>query len=208
MSASDMKRRLAFVLLAASLALPAYGADKKADAAKEQIKRLQQSQRKLEQEKAQLAQEKAALEIQVKETTEKLDDTHKQTGAATRKATALAKELATTKTEMEALATKLADAEKRLAALTEQQRATEAERKRLDALAAQQKQSIGQCEEHNAKLHGQGVALLEKYQSKSCLDATLQHEPLTGLKRVEIENFIEDNREKLDEHKLDRRARR
>lgn len=204
MSASDMKRRLTFVLLAASLALPAYGADKKADAAREQVKRLQQSQRKLEQEKAQLAQEKAALDGQVKETTEKLDDARKQAGAATRKAAALDKERAAAKAEKESLVAKLTDAEQRLARLTEQQRTTEADRKRLDALAAQQKQSIASCEEHNAKLHGQGVALLEKYRVKSCFDTALQNEPFTGFKQVETENFIEDNREQLDEHKLDR----
>ena len=204
MSASDMQRRLAFVLLAASLALPAHGADKKADAAREQVKRLQQSQRKLEQEKAQLVQEKAALDGQLKEATEKLDDARKQAGAATRKSTTLDKELAATKAEKESLAAKLADAEQRLARMTEQQRTAEAERKRLDTLAAQQKQSIAGCEAMNDKLHAQGVALLEKYQAKSCFDTALQGEPFTGLKRVETENFVEDSREKLDEQKLGR----
>jgi len=202
MSASDMKRRLAFVLLAASLALPAYGADKKADPAKEQVKRLQQSQRKLEQEKAQLAQEKAALDGQVKETTEKLDEARKQAGAATRKATALDKELDAAKAAKDSLAAKLADAEQRLARLTDQQRTTEAERKRLDALSAQQKQSIAGCEAKNEKLHAQGVELLDRYQRKGCFDTVLQADPFTGLKQVEIENFAEDSREKLDEQKL------
>ena len=204
MYASDMKRGLAFVLLAASLALPAHGADKKADAAKEQIKRLQQSQRKLEQETAQLAQEKAALDGQLKETTEKLDDTRKQAGAATRKATTLDKELAAAKAEKESLAAKLTDAEQRLARMTEQERTAEAERKRLDALAARQKQSIAGCEANNDKLHAQGVELLDRYRRKGCFDSVLQGDPFTGLKRVEIENFVEDSRDKLDEHKLAR----
>lgn len=204
MSASDMKRRLAFVLLAASLALPAIGADKKADASKEQVRRLQQSQRKLEQEKAQLAQEKSVLDGQVKEATEKLDDARKQAGAATRKAGALEKELDAAKAEKEALAAKLIDAEQRLAKLTEQQRATEAERKRLDALAARQQQSIAGCEAKNDKLHAQGVDLLDRYQRKGCFDTVLQADPFTGLKQVEIENFVEDSREKLDEQKLAR----
>jgi len=208
MFVSDMKRRLAFVLLATSLALPAIGADKKADAGKEQVKRLQQSQRKLEQEKAQLAQEKVALDGQVKEATEKLDDARKQAGAAARKASALEKELGATKADKEALTTKLADAEQRLVKLTEQHRTAEAERKRLDALAALQKQSIAGCEAKNEKLHAQGVELLDRYQQKGCFDTVFQADPFTGLKRVEIENFVEDHREKLDEHKLDRQTRR
>lgn len=208
MSASDMKRHLAFVLLAASLALPAYGADKKADPAREQIRRLQLSQRKLEQEKALLAQEKTAVDGQLTEAAGKLAETRRQATAAARKATGLEKELAAAQAEKQALGAKLTDAEQRLAKLGEQQRSTEAERKRLDALATQQKQSIASCEDHNAKLHDQGVALLEKYQAKSCFDTTLQNEPFTGLKQVEIENFIEDSRDQLDEHKLDRQAPR
>lgn len=205
MSASDMKRRFALVLLAATLAFPVAAADKKGDPAKEQMRRMQQMQRKLEQEKAQLTQEKTELDGKLKDVEGKLDETRSQ---AARKTNRLEKELTTTRADKESLTAKLADTEQRLAKLTEQQRATEAERKRLDALAAQQKQSIATCEEHNAKLHGQGVALLEKYQSKRCFDAALQNEPFTGLKRVEIENFVEDSREKLDEQKLDPQTRR
>ncbi len=62
MSVSDMRRRIALALLAVSLALPAAAADKKADPAKEQLRRMQQMQRKLEQEKAQLTQEKTELD--------------------------------------------------------------------------------------------------------------------------------------------------
>lgn len=204
MYASDMKRRLAFVLLAASLMLPAHGAEKKADPAKEQVRRLQQAQRKLEQEKTQLVQEKTALDSQLKEAAGKLDSVRRQAGAAARKAAELEQELAATRTAREALAAKLADAEQRLAKLSEQQRATEAERKRLDALAAQQKQTISGCEAKNGALHQQGVELLDRYQQKGCFDAALQGEPFTGLKQVAIENFVEDSREKLDEQKIGR----
>ena len=208
MSGSDMKRRFALALLAMTMALPVFGADKKADPAKEQLRRMQQMQRKLEQEKAQLTQEKTELDGKLKDAGGKIDDARKQAGAAARKATGLEKELEALKTEKEAVAGKLAETEAELRKTHEQQRTTEAERKRLEALAAQQKQSIANCEEHNAKLHGQGLILLEKYQSKSCFDTVLQSEPFTGLKQVEIENFVEDNREKLDEHKLDRQTQR
>lgn len=199
-----MKRLLALVLLAMSLALPAYGADKKADAAKEQVRRLQQSQRKLEQEKSQLMQEKTALDGQLKDVEGKLDDARRQAGAAARKAAGLEKELAAAQADKESLGGKLADAEQRLARLTEQQRVTEAERKRLDALAARQKESIAGCEAKNEKLHAQGVELLDRYRQKGCFDTVLQSDPFTGLKQVEIENFVEDSREKLDEQKLGR----
>jgi len=159
--------------------------------------------------------EKTALDGQLKDTEGKLkdaegklDDVRRQAGTAARKATGLEKELAAEQADKEALTAKLADAEQKLTRLSEQQRATEAERKRLDALAAQQKQSIASCEAKNENLHKQGVELLEKYQSKSCFETVLQGEPFTGLKQVEIENFVEDNREKLDEQKLDRQTNR
>jgi len=202
MFVSDMKRRFALVLLAAMLALPAAGADKKADPAKEQLRRMQQMQRKLEQEKAQLMQEKTALDGQVKDAEGKLDDVRKQAGAAARKAAGLEKELATVQADKESLAAKLAAAEQRLAKATEQQDATETERKRLDQLTAQQKQSLTGCEAKNEKLHRQGVELLDRYAQKGCFDAVLQGEPFTGLKRVEIENYREAVRDKLDEQRI------
>jgi chromosome segregation ATPase len=189
---------LASVMLAVALTpTGARAAEKKADPNKEQIRRLLLSQRKLEQEKVILAQEKDAVAAELGEVKKKVE------GEARRVAT-LRKELDTQRTEKEAVAGKLAETEAALQKLLEQQRATEAERKRLDALAAQQKQSIAGCEAKNEKLHQHGVELLERYQQKGCFDAALQADPFTGLKRVEIENFVEDNREKLDEQKLGR----
>lgn len=193
---------LASLMLAAIMAVaPTQAAEKKPDPGKEQIRRLQQAQRKLEQEKVLLAQEKDAVAAE-------LGETQKKAEGEARRVASLRKELDAQRSEKEAVAGKLAATETELRKALEQQRAAEAERRRLDALAAQQKQSIANCEEHNAKLHGQSVALLEKYQEKTCFDAALQSEPFTGLKRVEIENFVEDHREKLDEHKLDRQASR
>jgi chromosome segregation ATPase len=208
MCASDLKGLLLPLLAAAFLASPALAADKKGDAAKEQVRRLQQMSRKLEQEKAQLSQEKAAAEGRLKESEEKLGDVQGKVAGANRRAAQLAKDLEALRGEKDALAAKLGEMEKQLAETTGQYRAAEGERKRLEALAAQQKQAIASCEGHNAKLHGQGVALLEQYRSKGCFDAALQGEPFTGLKQVAIENFVEDNREKLDEHKIERPAGR
>jgi chromosome segregation ATPase len=187
---------LASVMLAVALTpTSARAAEKKADPNKEQIRRLLLSQRKLEQEKVILAQEKDAVAAELGEVKRKVE------GEARRVAN-LRKELDTQRAEKEAVARKLAETEAALQKLLEQQRATETERKRLDTLAAQQNQSIAGCEAKNEKLHQHGVELLERYQQKGCFDAALQADPFTGLKRVEIENFVEDNREKLDEQKL------
>jgi chromosome segregation ATPase len=200
-----MRRRIALALLAVTLALPAAAVEKKADPAKEQLRRMQLTQRKMEQEKAQLTQEKTELDGKLKEVEGKLDETRSQ---AARKTARLEKELAAVQADKEALTTRLSATEQRLAKLTELQLSTDAERKRLDVLSTQLKQSLTACEAKNETLHQQGVELLERYERKNCVDAMLQSEPFTGLKRVEMENFVEDHREKLDEHKLDRSASR
>lgn len=192
----------ASLLAALLMVAPVVAAEKKPDPAREQARRMQQMQRKLEQEKSQLAQEKSAAETKLKEVEDKLGEAHRKSALAGRHAATLEKELETQRGEKEKLAGQLAETEKRLADISDKLRKEEGERKRLEALAAQQKQSIAQCEGLNAKLHDEGVALLDRYRKKSCFDAALQDEPFTGLKQVEIENFIEDSRDKLDDLRL------
>lgn len=200
-------RALAIVLVLVSC--PAV-ASEKPDAAREQVKRLQIALRKAEQEKAQAAADKAAVESRLKDLEGKASDSRKQASSASTRVAALKEELATAKTEKDALAAKLAETEQQLAKISEQHRATEAERVRLDgvrvrleASVAEHKQVIGVCEDRNAKLHAVGLDLLEKYRTKGCFDSTLQNEPFTGLRQVEIENAIEDGRDKLDELRVE-----
>lgn len=191
------------IALAAFLVLPgatlAQSGDRKADAAREQARRLQQANRKLEQDKAQLAKEKTEAESRLKAVKDDLDAARRKSALAGRRAATLEKDLEAVRAEREKLAGRLADTEKRLAETGDKLRKEEAERKRLDALSAQQKQSIAQCEGLNARLHDEGAALLERYRTKGCFDAVLQAEPFTGLKQVQIENFIEDSRDRLDD---------
>lgn len=204
------KSRIALLALAAMtlLAAPAFAAEKKNDPAREQARRLQQANRKLEQEKSLLAKEKTEVETRLKEAEDKIGSAQGRAAGADRRAAQLGKDLEALRGEKETLAGKLAETEKRLAETADKLRSENDERKRLETLAAQQKQSISQCEALNAKMHAEGLALLEKYRNKSCMEAALQAEPFTGLKQVEVENFVEDSRDKLDELRIDAQARR
>lgn len=197
MRASSMGCLLVAVLFAAS---SVSAADGKVSREQMQVKRLQQLQRKLEQEKSQLAMEKEALDAQLKESQEKLDTTSRKASSAASRATALSKELESVKAEKEVLSVKLAETSEAL------EKSAVAGR-RLDADLKQKTQVLAVCEVKNEKLHGYGVELLDRYEKKGCGDALLQADPFTQLKRVEIENFVEDQREKLDEQKLERAAR-
>jgi chromosome segregation ATPase len=209
-----MKHKFLLGLLVTTLALPFPAIAQSSDPAKEAMRRLQLSQRKLEDEKASLAKEKEAADARLKDASGKLSALRRQAEAAAKIAaeTAAKKEaeleqaLATAISEKNAVSLSLVNAEQRLARMAEQQAATEAERRRLEVLASQQKTSIAQCEDHNGKLHQHGVALLERYRSKSCFDTVSQSEPFFGLKKVQTESFIEEAREKLDENKLEQRV--
>lgn len=208
MCASKTARAVLALVAAALLAGPAVAAEKKSDPAREQMRRLQQANYKLEQEKAQLAREKTEIEAQFKEAEGRVGAAQGRAAGANRRVAALEQNLEALRTEKEALAARLAASEKQLAETTGQLRTEAGERRRLEALAAQQTQSLGQCESLNAKMHAEGLALLDKYRSKSCFDAALQGEPFTGLKQVEIENFVEDSHDKLDVLRYERQASR
>jgi len=191
-------------LLTIFLAVAPAHAEDAGKAAKEQARRMQQQLRKAEQDKAQLTQEKGELEAQVKAAEEKLADLQRKADAATRRAASLSRELDSVKTT---LGNKLADSERRLAETTQSLRQIEDDKRLLVADVTRSKQETAVCVEKNGKLHAAGRDLLREYQKKSCSDALLQGEPLTGLKQVQIENFLDEQRDKLDEQKLEAGAR-
>jgi len=69
---------------------------------------------------------------------------------------------------------------------------------RLEAMTRQN----GVCEAGNRKLYQLNVELLERYKKKSVFDAVLQHEPLTGLKDVEMQNIIQKYRDEIDAQRI------
>ena len=187
---------LSVLLAAAVLAMlmqtsPAFSAEKKADPNKEQVRRLQQVQRQLEQEKTQLTEARVAAEAE-------LGESRKKAEAEARRAASLGKELSTLRGARDALAAKLVETEAEVRRTQEQQRASETEGKRLQNALATEKQQLAAALERNQEMHKVSVEVLGLYEKKSCFDSTLQSESLTGLKRVEIENVIEDMRDKLD----------
>jgi len=196
------KPSVAALLLAAIFAVsPAFAADKKekADPNKAQIRRMQQVQRKLEEEKAAVASE--------------LEEEKKKVEIEALRSTELKRNLNTLRSARESLQAKLAESEAKLAATVaevartkEQLGLAETEGKRLQtALAGEKQQLAGEkqqfaaCVERDKELRKVSATVLALYEKKSCLDSTLQREPFTGLKRVEIENAVEDLREKLDD---------
>lgn len=78
-------------------------------------------------------------------------------------------------------------------------REVEMERAGLRTDLAGRQEEIRQCTRKNLELYEANLDLLDRYQSKGVWDAMMQREPVTGLKRVEVENRIEEYRRRLDQ---------
>lgn len=190
---------LALALLAAHTGSAWAADDKKAaQRRQQQIQQLMAEKSRLEQEKAALAKEQEELAAATEKAAAALARAEAQLRARARSVTELAAKHADLQRSHEELKRLQADA----------LRQGEADRKRLEAVQAEQRQIIGRqvamlqaCEGRNASLHQAGSELLQKYREKSCADTLLEGEPLTGLGKVEAENMLQRYRDQLDASK-------
>lgn len=120
------------------------------------------------------------------------------------------------KGEVEALNRKLGDLKKNSEAVLGKSRASytslnenfqqttqnllkaESEKNQLQEAIAEQAQLVVSCEDKNAKMVLINRELLTRYEKKGPLDAMLQREPLTQLKRVEFENIAQEYQDRID----------
>lgn len=191
-----------------AFAMPtAFAGDKKANKEREAARRMQIMQQ-------QFAQEKAALEKGKSELVQKADDLTKQAESARqdaaqleRKRSSLTKVLSAAKEESAALQEKLHKSEiahAELVALHRQE--SEKNQKQvglLQAALAQRGQALGSCETKNSKLYELNREILAQYRDKGFLDALVQIDPLTSIKSVQVENILEEYRDKLDMQRVE-----
>ena len=195
-----------FVLLLALLALPANAETKKPDPQREQIRRLQQVQRKTEQEKATLQLEKSAVEEQLKASTEKAQDLEKSAQRSASVAKQKTAQITTLEEQIAELKARLAESEKHVAQGAESQQKSLAEISRLQIQLGKLNKDLAASEAKNLQLYKYSVELMDQYKNKGVWSGVAQMEPFTGLKRVEIENLLDEYRDKLDAQKVESTA--
>lgn len=81
----------------------------------------------------------------------------------------------------------------------------ESEKNQLQDMVNGQAGLIQSCESKNAELVQVNRELLDHYRKKGVFDALLQREPLTQLKRVEIENVVQEYQDRIDQMEFKRR---
>lgn len=112
------------------------------------------------------------------------------------------KELAAANQRLAETEARLADTSKNLAETSRNLQQTEAEKKQLETIKTHNEREIALCEDKNGKLYKYGRELMVRYENKSFNDVVKQREPFTGLKQVEVENLLEEYRDKLDAEKI------
>lgn len=80
-----------------------------------------------------------------------------------------------------------------------------AEKKTLQSELKRTNRSLDQCGSKNARLCIIADELIEKYQNKGVMGSILQKESLTGIKKVELEKFIQEYRDKIEEQRLEKK---
>lgn len=78
-------------------------------------------------------------------------------------------------------------------------KATEQEKAKISNDLAQKDAVIAEHVKNNVRLYEINRELIEKYKNKSVMDSLMQHEPVTQLKRVEIETIGEQYRNEMDD---------
>lgn len=89
--------------------------------------------------------------------------------------------------------------------IAEKNRKAEELARDLDAARRQQQETaatLGRCRGHNGELCELSGELLDRYENKGALSSLLEKEKFTALKRVELEHFVQEYRDKVDQHRL------
>ncbi len=192
-------------------------AEKKDKSARRAALMMQKMKQDMEAEKAamqaQFDTQKKELEDKLKNKDEKLIALDKKFATAERKNKNLESDIKKVNSEKTALEIKqqqiqvdLEATQKNLADLKVQYQQAQAElkfndnqRKTLSTNLAQTTKSVNECEEKNIKLHQFGTELIQIYDKPSSYDAAMRKEQFFQLKRVELENILQNKQDKLND---------
>lgn len=142
--------------------------------------------------KAKLEEEKAALEKKLEQANRKLSTTEGALDRYRETDAALRDRLTEDRARMQELIERFRETAQNL-------RQVELERAELTSVASRQHEEIRACTQKNLDLYQANLDLLDRYEAKGVWASLFQREPVTGLKRVEVENMIEEYRYRLDQ---------
>lgn len=212
----SVKILVAWLLMAgvfAGVSTAAWSADSKDKAAKQQERRMRQMmqqvqaekeqlQSQFEQEKAKLKQESEAEQAKRNELKSSVAHASRRNAVLSAEIEALRKEKADMQASSQALQAKLEEAQQQLAHAQDAMRKGEAERGNMQAVIVKKQQQLNASREKNDKLYDFGLQLIKVYEKPSLYQKVMRDEPFTQLKRVELENILQDYKDRIDEARI------
>ena len=175
---------------------------------------MQMQMKQVQDEKAVVEQEKAALGKELETLKKKTGEIESSVARANRSKAAAEKEAEALKQGKVELNEKIMQLEKQFSenqlSLRDTRQSLQQEttqKQRLEQSLGVRDKELGSCETKNKKLYQYQVELINRAQNRGSLDALLEREPLTQLKRVEIENLLEEYRDKIDSEQIVKRGR-
>jgi len=193
-------------------------AAKQANRDREMLRRVQAAQRQAEEARAAAEQEKARVEGLLEEARTRAKavesgvarerrralDLQQRAEALERDATALRQERDTLSTRLESTQAELAKAVAEL-----ERRQTAIETRDREVLGLQQSVAEGTeanlvCREKNRELATITREVLDKYRDVGVFDVLKRREPFTGVRRVQVENLLEDYTGRMEGARIER----
>ncbi|MDO8961108.1 MAG: hypothetical protein Q8R74_09350 [Methylophilus sp.] len=208
-------------LIGLLFAEPSFAAEKKDKAARKTALMMQKMKQDMDAMQAQFTTEKQALEAQLKTEIEAKTLAEEKLSATESKVRSLNASLTKTQQEKAALDTQLTETKATLATTetnltelkTQHQKAladldfNDNQRKTLSSNLADTTKNLNTCEDKNGKLYTYGKELIQIYDDPSRYEAMMRKEKFFQLKRVELENILQNQQDKLDEARFVRPTR-
>lgn len=164
----------------------------------QQVQQLASERTALQVENAQLKEQVAKLEKDAKAFAGEKDSLTRRAGTAESKVSRAEAGKQSASARLETTESRLNEVVGKYKELAEQLRKVETERNELARQAATDGQGLKVCAQKNVQLAGIANEALDRYEKKGCFGALAQAEPFTGLKRIEVENAVEEYRQKID----------
>jgi len=148
---------------------------------------------------SQLQSKNASLESELQQVQDQLDELKKDKASVDnslkskqREAATLARKGEQYQEQNQMLRTRLTELADQYRELADGLKVSEERRAELRSLARDYDLRVVACEKNNESLYTISMELIEKYENKGMFTSLLQREPLTKLKRVQIENMLDE----------------
>ncbi len=171
--------------------------------------RLQMMLQQMNTEKTELSADNAKLKAELAKTKKELEAVLKERDSGNQKLGRSAQDLVNTQAKADSLQRSFDTLKGRFEQLVEKFRETvvmmrgvEEERDRLTSSLADYDQRVKTCERNNEALYKADLELIDLYERKGVFTSLMQREPVTKLKRVQLENLMDEYRRMAEDMQL------